>query len=144
MPEGYWIKRMRIGKSEVLALASGERPTFLEKASVERASRMAGFMCKVAANGVPWAMEAGILKSIKGVNSGVAIFELKCRGTTIRVMTYIHDGAGRTPVYLFDIDAHKGADSGLSREIKLKALRLAREAQRCMGNGGIGDDKHNG
>ena len=132
MPEGYWIKRIDFGTCEVLVLANGDRLTFLEKASVERASRMASFMCKVAANGVSWALEAGILKAIKGLKGDISIFELKCKGTVIRVMTYIHGGTERRPVYLFDVNAHRGSDGGCSPADKRKAVRLALEARKCM------------
>lgn len=132
MPEGYWIKRIELGRCEVLVLANGERPTFLEKASIERASRMASFMCKVSANGVSWALESGVLKMVKGIKGSVSVFELKCKGTVIRDMTYIHDGFVRRPVYLYDVDAHRGSDGGYSQAEKHKALCLAKEAKRCM------------
>lgn len=105
-----------------------------KKAGREDASRILSTISRVASRGTKWALESETIKRIKGVSADdVVVFETRNNvGKPIRIATYLHDNQERTPVFLFPFISHQGADSGIKKSDKEKAVRLAREAKSLM------------
>lgn len=66
---------------------------------------------------------------IKGAHIGVTVFEVRVKGTVIRVTAYIH--ARYIPIYLFDFDAHQGSANNLPKRLIKRVQEMAALAKSC-------------
>lgn len=139
MGEGYELSRKGLGDGmSAVFLAPVGRPCFLDEMSRRKSSRqdaalIARTLLRVAQRGTEWALTSETMKRLKGVGGNVAVFETRNNeGKPIRVATYLHDDPARTPVYLFEFVAHRGADGGIPKDTRKKAAALAEEARRLM------------
>lgn len=132
----YILVRQRVGRGPndyVLVLKRrSEEVTFIEDLSSDyrkkdEAARIVTCAVRLARNGTDWAIRSGTLKLL---DNGLAIYELKSKRTVYRVMTYVHDDKAKTPVLLFAFHGHqRRGGGGILREDEKRAARLARIAR---------------
>ena len=107
---GHVLVRQDVGcGSGIMVLADEDsEETFLDEMAGdprtrETASRIVRAAHRISESGIAWAIDSQTLKRLKGTK-GLALFELRAKGTVHRVMTYVH--AGSTPVLLFHFEGH--------------------------------------
>lgn len=136
---GYVLVNQQVGldpSESILVLAqAAKQGTFLDELSADprkkdQAAAIMRAASRLARNGTEWAIASETLKLLDG---GLALFELRAKRKVWRVMAYVHDDAARTPVLLFAFDAHKSKKAGGIRTQDMKrAKSFARIARELM------------
>lgn len=100
----------------------------------QRAAAIVRSIERLLQNGLDWGFASKTVKRLHGNYGDIVLYETRCNGQVIRVMTYIHGGANGTPVFLFDFDGHKARSSigGISHETLRRGEQLAVIAKELM------------
>ena len=77
----------------------------------QRAAAIVRSIERLLQNGLDWGFASKTVKRLHGNYGDIVLYETRCNGQVIRVMTYIHGGANGRPVFLFDFDGHKARSS---------------------------------
>lgn len=96
---------------------------------MERLSRILNTARRIYSAGCRYGFDSQTIKPIVSGGHDIAIFEVRVKGTVIRVASYIHEGW--IPIYLFDFDSHQGSKSKLPKRHIKRAAELACEARAC-------------
>lgn len=94
-----------------------------------RARRITLVAERVFDRGVEWGFESSTIKRLKGAEGAVAVFEVRVKGSVIRVAAYLHNGS--IPIYLFDFDSHSGSRNNIPENILSRAAESAKRAAAC-------------
>lgn len=101
----------------------------LARSDVGRLSRILVTAKRIYDYGCAFGFASQTIKRIEAGKCAVAVFEVRVKGTVIRVAAHIHNSA--IPIYLFDFDTHQGARSHLPRRHIDHAKELAAIAAKC-------------
>lgn len=69
------------------------------------------------------------IKQIKAGRSSVQVFEVRVKGTVIRVAAHIHENW--IPIYFFVFDTHQGSGNNLPKHHIDRAVSMAQAAAEC-------------
>ena len=111
--------------------------TFLEEMAADprRRDETGGIvraLRRLLQNGVDWGFESGTLKFLQGTTD-IALYELKAKAQTYRVMTYVHGGKVRSPILLCAFRAHQSKQAGgVLKQDRERGEELARIARNLM------------
>ena len=113
-------------------LKKANKPSFLSdcfRKDRHRARRIEKVARQVFERGEGWARDADVIKRLHIGKCKVSVFEVKVKGTVIRVAAYMHND--RVPIYLFDFDTHSGSKNNIPKHILSRAADAAETAERC-------------
>lgn len=128
----YFFNKKRPDEGVFYALRQANGKSFVEdcaKRDPYRLSRILKTLKRIFDYGCSFGFDSKTIVEIKGARVGIAVFEVRLKGTVIRVAAYIH--AGYIPIYLFDFDTHQGSANNLPKRFIKRAQEMAVLAKSC-------------